>query len=430
MDGYSNAIPRLLSHLKAPRRGLIGAWDHKYGHQGVPGPAIGYLQECVRWWDQWLKGIDTGIMKEPMLRCWMQQEVPPEGDYKMCPGRWIAEPEWPSKAIKPKNYFLNAGGVLGQRAGKSETVRHVSEQTIGLAGGEWCPHGIGGAGPQYPTDQREDDCRSLVWESAPLTAPVEFLGQAAVNLELTVDRPVAYLAVRLNDVFPDGRVSRATYGVLNLTHRNSHEFPEAMKPGRRTRVTVALNDVAYSFRRGHRIRIAISTTYWPMVWPSAEVVTLGIVTGKSSLTLPLRKPRPIDKRVRFGEPEMGEPMARHVVEPPSFRRVIEKDVAARSVTIRAAEHDGRAVIADTGVEIGRWVDERSTITEGDPLSAETEMGSVFTYRKGDWDTRTEGRCTLRATKTHWLLSADLKAVEHGETIFERHLEVPIKRDLV
>ena len=430
MDGYSNAIPRLLANLKAPRRGLIGAWDHKYGHQGVPGPAIGYLQECVRWWDQWLKGIDTGIMKEPMLRCWMQQEVPPEGDYAMCPGRWIAEPEWPSPAIRHKTFHLNAGGVLGQRAGKAVTLKHVSEQTIGLAGGEWCPHGIGGAGPQYPTDQREDDCRSLVFDSPELSAPVEFLGQASVDLELTVDRPVAYLAVRLNDVFQDGRVSRVTYGVLNLTHRKSHEFPEAMKPGRRTKVRVALNDVAYSFRKGHRMRVVISTTYWPMIWPSAESVTLGIVTGKSTLSLPLRKPRPIDRKVVFGEPEMGEPMARHIVEPARFRRVIEKDVAARTVTVRAEEVDGRIVIADTGVEIGRWIDERCAITEGDPLSAETEMGSVFTYRKGDWDTTTEGRCKLTATRTHWMLSAHLKASDHGEVIFERRLEIPIPRDLV
>ena len=61
-DGYSNAIPRLLAGLKVPRKGLVGPWAHRYPHFAEPGPRIGFLQECLRWWDQWLKGQDTGIM--------------------------------------------------------------------------------------------------------------------------------------------------------------------------------------------------------------------------------------------------------------------------------------------------------------------------------------------------------------------------------
>ncbi len=119
-----------------------------------------------------------------------------------------------------------------------------------------------------------------------------------------------------------------------------------------------------------------------------------------------------------------------MVEPPSSSRVIERDVGRGTVTIRAEENEGRAVIVDTGVEIGRWVKERLTITEGDPLSAETEMGSIFTYAKGGWRTKVSGRCTLRATRTRWLLSADLDAWDGDEQILSRHLEVPIRRDLV
>jgi len=119
-----------------------------------------------------------------------------------------------------------------------------------------------------------------------------------------------------------------------------------------------------------------------------------------------------------------------VVEAPTFSRVIEHDVARRAVTVRAEENEGRAVITDTGVEIGRWVMERLTITEGDPLSAETEMGSTFTYAKGPWQTRVTGVCRLRATRTEWLLSADLEAWEGDARIFSRHADVPIPRDLM
>src|SRR5262249_25741792 len=212
--------------------------------------------------------------------------------------------------------------------------------------------------------------------------------------------------VRLNDVFPDGRVSRVTFGVLNLTHRDSHEFPKPVPAGRRLRVRVPLNDIAYSFRPGHRLRTAISTTYWPMVWPAPESVTLRLTTRTSVLELPVRRRRPTDLRVAFEPPEQGPPTAKTVLEPPSASRIIERDVGLGTVTIRAEENEGRAVIAETGVEIGRWVSERLVITEDDPLRAVTEMGTAFSYGKGAWRTKVHGRCALRATATQWLLSAD------------------------
>lgn len=76
-DGYSNAVFRLLEGLDAPVKGLIGPWSHAYPHLGKPGPAIGFLQEVVRWWDHWRKGIDNGVAEDPSLAIWMQDSVPP-----------------------------------------------------------------------------------------------------------------------------------------------------------------------------------------------------------------------------------------------------------------------------------------------------------------------------------------------------------------
>ena len=75
----------------ARSKGLIGPWAHAYPNVAQPGPQIGFLQEALRWWDHWLKGIDTGIMDEPMLRAWMQESVPPATTYAERPGRWVAE---------------------------------------------------------------------------------------------------------------------------------------------------------------------------------------------------------------------------------------------------------------------------------------------------------------------------------------------------
>ena len=117
-DGYSNAIPRLLAGLSAPRKGLIGPWAHAYPHAAYPGPQIGFLQEALRWWDFWLKDIENGIMDEPMLRAWMQESVRPATTYAERPGRWVAETRWPPEDRRPLRLHLGAGRLAGAaRAG-------------------------------------------------------------------------------------------------------------------------------------------------------------------------------------------------------------------------------------------------------------------------------------------------------------------------
>jgi predicted acyl esterase len=88
-----------------------------------------------------------------------------------------------------------------------------------------------------------------------------------LQLELGADAPSPMVAVRLNDVAPDGTSLLVTYGLFNLTHRESHAAPAPLKPGETYRVRIRLNDVAHAFPEGHRVRIAISTSYWPMAWP-------------------------------------------------------------------------------------------------------------------------------------------------------------------
>ena len=163
-DGYTNAIPRLLEHLTVPRKGLIGPWAHAYPHFAFPGPQVGFLQEALRWWDHWLKGIDTGVMDEPMLRAWMTESVPPAPYHEELPGRWIAEPSWPPPNVATHRLFLTDDGLRTDDARLApRTV--CSPQTVGKHAGSWCPFG---RGPDQAGDQQEDDARSLVFETPPL----------------------------------------------------------------------------------------------------------------------------------------------------------------------------------------------------------------------------------------------------------------------
>ena len=111
------------------------------------------------------------------------------------------------------------------------------------------------------------------------------------------------IAVRLSDVAPDGRATRISYGLLNLTHRAGHDQPQALIPGERYRVAVTLNAMAQAIPPGHRLRLALSTSYWPLAWPPPQPVQLSIYPARSRLVLPLR---PDAGRDELPVPSLGQ----------------------------------------------------------------------------------------------------------------------------
>jgi uncharacterized protein len=286
-DGYRNAVFRLLEGLECPRLGLIGPWSHHYPEEPVPpGPAIGFLQECLRWWDHWLKDEETGIMDEPALRVWMQDAVEPRPAYDERPGRWVGEPSWPSPNVGTQRLAMTASGGLGgdDTAAAQLTVR--SPLSHGMHAGDWDPFGNPA---DLPSDQRAEDGKSLTFTSAVLESPVAILGQPRVVLELAADVPQALVAVRLCDVDESGASALITRGLLNLSHRNGHNAPEPLTPGETVRVAVDLKSIGQIVPAGHRLRVAVASTYWPWAWPSPETATLTVhVGGPTALELPVR----------------------------------------------------------------------------------------------------------------------------------------------
>ena len=250
----------------------------------MPGPAIGFLQECLRWWDHWLKGRDTGIMEEPKLRVWLEDPAPPLSHHDYKAGRWVAEESWPSPRLAERRWRLERGLLAEGASGKTgEGLPIASPQTVGLTAGSWCPYGVG---HDQPIDQRPEAGGSLVFDTAPLAADIEVLGAPVVELDVSADRPNALLACTLSEILPGGAVSRVTYGLLNLTHRESHEHPTPLEPGKRYRVRVQMNHCGHRFAAGTRLRLAVSTAYWPVAWPSPEAATVTVLMGSSALVLP------------------------------------------------------------------------------------------------------------------------------------------------
>ncbi|MGP1395453.1 MAG: CocE/NonD family hydrolase [Inquilinaceae bacterium] len=434
-DGYSNAVPRLLAGLECPKKGLVGPWAHVFPHDGVPGPEIGFLQEAVRWWDQWLRGVDTGIMDEPEYRVWMQDSVPPRPQYEVRPGRWVAEPSWPSPAIQNRAWHLHLGRLDDSGPGKPTTLSLTSPQTTGMNAGEWCAFGADG---EMPLDQRPDDGRSLVFDTAPLDEPLELMGAPVLEVDVAADRPVAMIAVRLNDVAEDGASTQISYGLLNLTHRDGHAQPEPLEPGRFYRVRVQLNDLAQHIPAGHRIRLAVSTSYWPIAWPSPEPVLLSLKTGTATLTLPVRPPRPEDADLRPFEPPEAAPGVRHkTLTHMPMRRTIEVDLAANA-TVYTLHGDGGefggaslARLEPIGMDLGYTLLKRYRIVETDPLSASTELVQTMSMRRGDeFAVRIESRARMTASVDAFNFTAELRAMD-GDTVFAtREWTLAVPRVLV
>ena len=428
-DGYSNAVFRLVEHLEVPRMGLIGPWSHKYPHLGIPGPAIGFLQEMVRWWDRWLKGVPNGIDEEPKLRAWMQDSVPPITRYEMRPGRWVAEDSWPSPNVTPLTFHL-APTKLATEVGDADDSEMTvqSPLSIGLFAGKWCSYS---ATPDLPHDQREEDGGALVFDSDPLTEPIELLGAPLVDLEVSANRPVAMVAVRLSDVAPDDKATRVTYGLLNLTHRDSNEHPTPLEPGVPYRVQVQLNDIGAVFPAGHRLRIAISTSYWPLAWPPPEPVRLTVATGASTVTLPVRPPQDSDAHLRpYHPPEGARPIDTRVIEPSHHTWRVIRDLATDESTLEVVKDEGTIHIDEIDLDLTDQTWEWYRSTGSDFSSLEGETRSVRGFARGDWSVYTVTTTMLTADANEFRVRATLDAYEDDTRIFSRNWDHRTPRDLL
>jgi len=425
-DSYSSVVHRLLENLTCPRKALMGPWTHTYGHVGEPGPAIGYLQECVRWWRHWLTGEDTGIMEEPLYTVFVMGSERPRPFYLPDhEGFWTAEEAWPSKRIRPTRFHLNANGLAEEaEAGPPLAVR--SPATAGSAGGRW--GGYGGTAPDMPLDQRREDAIALCFDSAPLREDTILLGAPELDLEIAVDQPRAHLAVRLCDVWPDGTSALMTYGVLNLTHRDSHEHPAPCPVGERFRARLKLNDLGRMVPAGHRIRLALATQHWPILWPQPKLCTLTVFPGRGVLTLPVRRRGLEEPAVTFEPAEAPPPIAHTVLRQGMNERTVEDDVGSGVRTLTLTSDYGLTRYEERGVEVAKRSRDRFSIHPDDPLTARLQTEYVWTIRTASSDVETRTVTELGADEAHFHLSWRIETREAGRLTRSRGRTRRIPRD--
>jgi hypothetical protein len=282
-----------------------------------------------------------------------------------------------------------------------------------------------------PDDQRIDDGGSLVFETDPLPEALEILGAPVVEIELASDKPQALVAVRLSNVFPSGAATRVSYGLLNLSHRDSHELPSSLQPGKRYRVKVQLNDLGQVIPKGHRLRLALSTAYWPIAWPSPEPATLTVFAGRSHLLLPVRGTSAEDAKLT--------PLPRHEL-PPLLKTTTRRPGKVGQSISRDRETGMQRFHVDIdhgtthfdGIDLDIWsrTAEDYSIAPNDPLSARAEVDWVTGFARQDWRVESKTRTVLTSTRDAFHLEATIDAYENGTRAFARSWNVAIPRDHV
>ena len=427
-DGYRNSLPRMLEHVDAPVKAMLGPWDHDFPHNAWHEPRVEWRYEAVRWFDQFLKDEDTGILDEPKFAVYVRDYHPPDSAMTKFPGGWRWEDGWPIERADHQEWFVHADNSLTTEPAEEATHNMTYKPSVGLEGG----------GPtmwwgSIPPDQQAMDDHSLVYDSAPLTEQIEILGRPIARLSVSADATRANWVVRISDVAPDGQVTQVGGAAFNGTHRNSAIEPEDIVPGEVFPLEFELHLTSWVFPEGHRIRVAISNSMWPMLWPSHTPFTSTLAIGGDNgarIELPVIPP--------------GEERA------PAFKDPVPGPTLAGFETLDSGNSTGYAAITEIRMDpetgeaygfatnsgatkypwgIARFEEEIEHRTSDDnPANTSVTGRYALTEELEDRTVRFEQDVSFTSDEENFYLKFDRRVLVDGELYGENQWDEAIERD--
>ena len=416
-DRYSNTVMTLLAQSHDRCWGIVGPWGHHYPDQGCPGPAIDFQQEALRWWDRWLLGVDNGADREPRLRVWQRHYEAPRDKIVQHRGRWIGEPAWPSERVTPRDLWLESGALRWSRGSAEKSVEIPDDLRVGAAAGD---SGYFGRDGGLPGDQDIDDRYCLVFETEPLTAPLEILGQARLCLSLTTDQTISTVVARLIDVPPSGAPARVSCAVRNLALDDNGQAATARAPDDVVTCAIDFPNTAYRFEAGHRIRLALSSAYWPQIWPAPQSVRLTLHPSNARLTMPVRARDDADPPIRFAAPRDRTETGNHkVLAAPPVERTQDIDPESGVRTDRWHQPATAVCYGDKELTFGVETRAEHRLQLNDPNSARSRFEHRLRFSRDDWVVEVVGRADLTSTATSFVAKGSVEVHENGQRVFFR-----------
>ncbi len=425
LDCYSEAIMPLHNGVDVPVRSLIGPWAHKYPHLEIPRPGVGFLGDIVAWCGRWLKEVENGIEDSlPPFRAYVMEPFPTDGGIDVIPGRWIGCESWPPPEAEGQEMALGDFGTLGKEAGK-RTVVVSSPNWVGMNSGDvfTLTDGL-----DQPGDQRAEDGGSVCFDTAPLPNDCTILGAPVLTTRLTSDVDRANLIARLCAVAPDGASQRITLGVLNLSCRESMSDPQPLPNGEAVDITLKLEDIAYKVPKGWRLRLALSTAYFPYIWPQPEQPTLSVSLAESRLSLPVASENLWDWTP--SEAEEAPPQVLEELEAPNDTRTITEMRPSGLRLMKYTTDSGLVRDPDHGIVYGTRDDSSYSIEPNDPLSAVAESIRTQRIERDGVMLKTVTQSRLTGTADSFQVSARITAYQDDEQVFEKDFEKTIPRKSV
>ena len=422
-DGYRNNTLRTFEALRCPKRLLVGPWSHMSTATSLPGPHIDLVPELVRWFGRWLRDEPNGVDEEPPIRVFVRRSTKPEPDLAEVRGSWRAEPGWPLERARIQVSVPDPTEGADELAIRGDVG---ASAWISCAGR--LPWG-------QPTDQREDDALSLVYEWGPLDAELEILGYPTLSVTVASSVPVAYLSAKLCDVFPDGTSALVTRGVLNLAQRRSSTEPEPLEPGRATPARVELDATSWVFEAGHRIRLSLAGADWPNIWPPPTAGTLTFDRGALELSLPVVEGDPPIPTPPVFTPSPGKEThgPTPTGEQPPLVWQIEHDLLGRER--RAVVSHGSNYEGEEGARIEERYEGAVGVSTADPGAAWARATSRYVIHWPEADCATEARLDLRSDADAYHVVVEVVAEELADDVAagigrrERRFERTIPRRL-
>jgi predicted acyl esterase len=430
-DGYRDSLPRMLENVKAPVKAMIGPWDHDFPHNASHTPQMEWRHEAVRWFDHWLKDIDTGIMNEPAFAVYVRDWHPPGPGVYEFPGRWRWEDGWPIKRTRTETWFAREGRGLAKAPAETSVEKLKYVPSSGLeAGGPvmWW-------GSVLPDLQPSDD-HALVYDTEPLEEPLEILGSPVARLRVSADATRANWVARIADVAPDGRVTHVAAAAFNGTHRESARTPADIVPGEVFPLNIEMHFTSWVFPPGHRIRFSVSNSQWPMLWPTPFPMTTTLALGGEEgarVDLPVIPQLAADK---WRSPVFKEP-----AEDPDLPGFVTLDSGNSTGygEIEAVQHDvetGEAfgVATNSGAYRYPWgverFEERIEHRTSDSNPANTSVKGIYALQQElpDRLLRFEQDVTFKSDLENFYLIFNRRVLVDGELKYEKEWAETIQRD--
>ena len=246
---------------------IIGPWTHHVGPEKVgeldfgPDAALKAGEKQFEWFEYWLKGRETGVQDWPAYYLFIMGE-----------NRWRGENEWPLKRTLFTSYYIHSAGraasLKGDGAmGTTEPADEAPDpfiydgnNPVPSVGGNNLIGALAGPQDQSRVEERED---VLVYTTPALAEDLEVTGPVKLILWAASSARDTDFTGKLVDVHPDGKAYNLCDGIVRAQYRNGMEKPVLLEPGEATRLEVDLWVTSNVFRRGHRIRLEVSSSNFP-----------------------------------------------------------------------------------------------------------------------------------------------------------------------